>query len=58
MVPDIVVMQNQTAAPTLHAILTGFEDRILAILIMSLDPIARAAAPSTGGATDSGNPLG
>ena len=41
-VPDIEVAENQTAAPTLDAILAGFEDRILAILTTHLDPIVAA----------------
>ena len=41
-VPDIEVAENQTAVPTLDAILAGFEDRILAILTTHLDPIVAA----------------
>ena len=42
MFPNIEVVENQTAAPTLDAILAGFEDRILAILTTRLDPIVTA----------------
>ena len=39
---NIEVVENQTAAPTMDAILARFEDRILEILTTRLDPIVTA----------------